>query len=199
MRQCHHVLSISFLVGTLIFCLMGISQVEAATPWRATIHAEGQVVGSAVNQADVVVGVDVAADSLYRSPEPPEYTVFTKLWRQTWGGPFYRDIRQTGQPAYVWILQVDPHGNMPPPPQRCAMLSWNPNDLAAPGTYRLWEDLNLDGAGDNIVVPDMKLTTQYQVCGTGPKYFVIEFTPSSGPVISVSADSITDRASTGFS
>ena len=55
------------------------------------------------------------------------------------------------------------------------MLSWNPTDLNALGTYRLWEDLNMDGTGDNIVVPNMKLTTQYQVCGTGSKYFVLEY------------------------
>ena len=143
--------------------------------WQVTIHALGQVIGSAVNRSDVVVGVGATADSLYQSPEPPEYTVFTKLWRQTWGGPFYRDIRQTGQSAYFWILQVDPHGNMPPPSSRCADLTWNPDSLTGPGFYLLRADSNADGIGESTVVEDMKTTSSYQVCGTGLKYFVITY------------------------
>ena len=75
------------LVAATVTWLLGTVSLAAQNTWQATIHAQGQVVGSAVNQADVVVGVGVFAESLYISPEPPEYTVFMKLWSQTWGGP----------------------------------------------------------------------------------------------------------------
>jgi hypothetical protein len=148
---------------------------QTETLWQATIHVQGQVVGSAANEFDLIVGVGVSADSMYIFPEPPEYTVYMRLWRQTWGGPFYRDIRQTGEREYCWIIEVDPNGNMPPPSSRCATLSWDPDTLIAPGYYQLLLDIDLDGVGDSVVVQDMKDTSDFPVCGTSSSFLVIVY------------------------
>ena len=144
--------------------------------WRCTIHAEGQVVGSAVHQSDVIVGVETMEDTYPAPPVPVEYTVYTRLWRQGWVGPFFRDVRaDDGSTCDSWIIEIDPHGNVPPPGSRCAIVSWNSACFSPEGSYSLWEDVDSDGDADVVVVPDMRSTLQYQVCGTGTRYYVIKW------------------------
>jgi hypothetical protein len=144
--------------------------------WCATIHAEGAVIGSAVHQSDVTLGVKTNEDTYPAPPDPIECTVSMKLWRQNWVGPYYRDCRvEDGSQCYSWIIDIDPNGNVPPFPSRCAVVSWNLSEFASEGSYSLWEDINADGIGDNIIVADMRTTSQTEICGAANRYFVMKW------------------------
>jgi len=47
-----------------------------------------------------------------------------------------KDIRQKGQESYLWIIAIDPHGNIVPPRARAAVIRWDPSGLGS-GEYEL--------------------------------------------------------------
>ena len=144
-------------------------------PWSATIHAEGQDLGG-VEAYEVMIGVDLSAVTIGAPPAPPEYSVKMATYAPDWSGPYLIDIRQKGEAGYLWIVAVNPHGNMMPQDDRSSTLSWNPSEFGT-GHYEL--RAGSDGKGD-LVVADMKTTTSYQVTGGDAyQYFTIGFTPGT--------------------
>lgn len=142
---------------------------------ETVIHAQGQIVGSAVNQCDVTIGIGFEDVCSPAPPPPPEYTVSMQIWRQDWSGPCYRDIRPAGDECLKWIIEINPHGNMPPPSPRCATITWNPGTFVEEGYYTLYEDTDGDGEGDVVVVSDMRTTNEYEICSSAARYFVVSW------------------------
>jgi hypothetical protein len=147
----------------------------AQASWTAMIHAEGQDLGG-VNQYDVQIGVEPDAETAAAPPAPPEYSVKMDLATPSWE-LISKDIRQEGETNYMWIIVIDPHGNIGPPEFLTSRMSWMPSDFGQ-GEYELRE--GYDGTG-SIVVPDMKTTTEYDVTGTGSMYFTLHFAPCTDP------------------
>ncbi len=161
-----------------LFAVMSLSGVCLADSsvggaWSATINVEGQQIGSAVYQFQLTLGVDADSSRLPLFPPPPEYTAFMKLWdAYDWTGPWYADIRQYGDTLSRWVIEVDPRGNVPPPGERSATLSWDPAEFAPPGSFLLREGFVHDGP---ILVPDMCDISSMQIVSDGPLYFVLQY------------------------
>jgi len=138
--------------------------------WAMTIHAEGEYDIYATHAADVTVGVSEQEIVDDAPPNPVDYTVLMTLYRPDNTGPFARDIREDGADGYRWIICINPHGTVPPLAERCATISWNPADLDSDSHYRLI-DMGLDGNGDDIVIADMRTTTEYEICGLDQSHY----------------------------
>jgi hypothetical protein len=142
--------------------------------WAATIHIEGEIAGTASHSANVIVGTGSSDMTTPAAPYPPEYTTFAQLWKAGVEGPYYRDIRQSGEQCYYWVVEVDPHGNVAPAgTSRCATISWNTSELSSSRHYAL---LQGSGPGGTTVVADMRTTSSYQVCDVqSSHYFTIQW------------------------
>ena len=164
---------IIFLLLTLSLVLLPltVSTQETYTPWQATIHALGQDLGG-LYKCDVVIGVDEASETP-SPPEPPKYSVYMTISSADWES-VYKDIRPMGESSYMWIIGIDPHGNIPPPVPRISTISWDPSEFG-PGNYELRE--GYDGVGE-VVVSDMKTTASYSVeGGSAAQYFTVVLSP----------------------
>ena len=158
----------------LCFALLPFSvRASSVSPsWGATLYAEGQDIGG-VNLYQVIIGVGSETDILPAPPPPPEYSVLMELV-DVKGSPISKDIRQVGQSRYLWVISLNPHGNINPPDlHRTATLKWDPSEFGA-GEYIMSE--GFDGAG-NIVVDDMKTARSYKIVGTAATYFTVEYIP----------------------
>lgn len=157
---------------------------ERNTTWEVTINALGEDLGG-VFQYDVTFGLGAAAATLDAPPAPPTYSVKTELYPDDWSVAYSKDVRQSGEAAYRWILAVNPHGNVGAPTARSATLSWDPASFAPYGSYRLRS--GFDGTGA-VVVSDMRTTTEYTVTGTNTdQFFNIEFSFSVSVDLSLTA------------
>jgi hypothetical protein len=165
---------------------------SAAVPWQAKIQAEGQDLGG-VKLYEVTIGVDAAASALDAPPAPPSFSVKAEVYSLAFDGPYSKDVRLEGETSYVWVLAVNPHGNINPPTARSSTLSWNPAEFGV-GTYEMRE--GFDGNG-SVVVADMKTTTSLEVNGTNTDiFYTIHFTPiidNTKPVISLIGDATVNQ------
>jgi uncharacterized repeat protein (TIGR01451 family) len=170
----------------LIGCLVLISGVTfspaTAADWTATIHAEGRDLpdGTPAPAYDVIIGIGSETIHLPAAPPLPEYTVKMDLMSSTFQ-LLSKDIRQSGETDYLWVISLDPRGNVGSPfIAASATMSWDPGEFES-GTYVM--HTGIDGTGA-IVVADMKTTTSLEVTGTGAQGFSIVFTPvadATGP------------------
>lgn len=144
---------------------------DGASLWSATIHAQGQDLGG-VQTYEVTIGVGAEDITLPAPPLPPQHSVNMALHSAD-NTLDLKDIRQIGQESYMWVIGIDPHGNIMPPDARTSTLSWNPSEFGD-GNYEMRK--GVDGAGA-IVVADMKMETSYDVSGARISYFVVIFTP----------------------
>jgi len=126
--------------------------------WEAAIVAEGEDLGG-VSVYEVVIGVADAGLQLEAPPAPPEYSVRIELLGSE-GMPLSMDVRK-GEGEQIWIIRVDPSGNIMPPGSRDAVLSWTPADLGN-GRFEIREGFGLG----KVVVADMKATAKYEINGS---------------------------------
>jgi len=167
----------------MTICLVLCSGGSAFAQWTATIHAEGQDLGG-VKAYDVVIGVGESRETEDAPPAPPSYSVKMEIIALDWFVKYLREIRQVGDTEYLWIISINPHGNIGPPADRSSTLSWDPSEFG-PGTLELIADYP-DALGD-VVVEDMRTTTSHVVTGgDSDQYFTIRYTPGGqGPIGSV--------------
>ncbi|RZB30247.1 MAG: hypothetical protein SRB1_02527 [Desulfobacteraceae bacterium Eth-SRB1] len=164
----------TWIIILLLAVCLSISANAEETPfsWQSVIRADGQDIGG-VTASQVIIGVEREAATLPSPPAPPEYSVNMVLFDSNWSS-MYRDIRSTGMSRHLWIIGIDPHGNMGDPfVQRTARLSWD-SATFGDGKFMLLE--GYDGAG-RAVVEDMKATSFYDVIGKRIKHFSIVYEP----------------------
>ena len=146
-----------------------VSDIPQNALWTASIHTEGDIVGSAVTYAEVVIGVQSNETRTPASPAPPEYSTNIQLIGNDNTGPYYRDIQRVGSDCYFWVIEVDPHGNAGNPIDiHCTDIRWDPNEFSPDYNYVLREGTDPSGA---VVVADMRSTTSYQVCDVQTAHF----------------------------
>lgn len=189
-------LLLSTIIGCLSICigLVGINAAQAAVfpSWESTMTATGDDTLGGVFKYEVIFGVAASAATLDAPPAPPSYSVKMELYPADWSVSYSKDVRQSGDANYVWIMAANPHGNVGSPVARSATLSWDPSTFG-PGNYQLRE--GFDGTG-SIVVANMRSTTSHVVTGTNQDYyFLIEYEPiidTTPPVISLVGDASID-------
>jgi len=157
----------------------------ASMEFSATIHADGQKLGEGgQTECDIVIGIGSSDDNKEAPPSPPpEYTVDMAVYPSDWANDFTIfkydiNLLEQGQPV-MFIIKIDPHGNVPPPSPRSATISWNPLELTADGNFKLIQGYDLSSSP--VVVNDMKNTNSYVVTGDGKTYYSVVFTPNDVP------------------
>lgn len=153
--------------------------------WQAKIIAEGENINgnglayedwaikqednALVNKYQVIFGVDSTASTTPAPPAPPEYSVKLDLSEPpNFVNRYYKHIHQSNaEKNYTWYLMVDPNGNMYN--EMTSTIRWNPEELCPTGQYSI-----RDYDTDEIVVDDMRETTEFTVTGKETKIFLIE-------------------------
>jgi len=153
--------------GPTLFAKEQTSGMSTNSRCEITIHAQGESLGG-VSEANVIVGLDNTPDSVPAPPDPPEYSVSLKVYQPDWDGPFYQDIRMDTSGEQVWILAINPHGNIMPPDPRSATVSWDPVELCTGYDFELREGSEVTGA---LLISDMRNTTELVVTGTEQVYY----------------------------
>jgi len=139
----------------------------AYASFRVTFEALGVDLGG-VNKYTVDIGVEPQAVKDIAPPfDPPEFTVKMTVYSSDWDGPFSTLIFQSGKELYEFILAVNPHGNMPPPTSRSAVISWDPNAFGSTKVSLLDEQ-------NNIVISDMTSVSSYTISGgNAEQYYTV--------------------------
>lgn len=160
---------ITLMILLLSFAAIGTAgQVDS---WVAAIVAESQNVGE-VARYEAYFGVGDKTIQLDAPPPPPEYSVKMELMAPN-GGLYSKDIRGSGNSEYLWVIAIDPSGNLNTPEARMATLRWDTSKLGQ-GSFSLVDGYN--GMGVTLV-DDMKAVSSYEVTGANIKYFSIVFKP----------------------
>ncbi len=171
---------------TVFFCI--IHSAIASAGWQAIIHAEGEDLGGQY-KGDVTIGVDSESITKSAAPLPPQYSCAMVIPSSDWTSNLATDIRQEGETDYRWIIAINPSGNIGPPSERTSTISWDPSAFDCGSFYQLKE--GHDGTGQ-VVVPDMKTTTEYQISGgNSDQYLTLTASVADEPLIGriVSPDS----------
>ena len=181
MRNLNFVSSLSEIGGNmkkmyltpLIFLMSLCITFQSLAAWEADIQLSRES-----SQPKVTIGVGETEVRLDAPPLPPEYwstLIINRFPVSDWESSLAKLIQVAGQETYCWGLSANPHGNQGPPFDLTAVLSWNFSDI--PGQFELRKGYDCQG---EIVVADMKLTTELQITGQNTDYyFTVNYTPSS--------------------
>ncbi|ETR65901.1 MAG: hypothetical protein OMM_13544, partial [Candidatus Magnetoglobus multicellularis str. Araruama] len=63
---------------------------------------------------------------------------------------------------YIWVIGINPHGNIGSPEARTTRLSWKSSSLSDTGYYRMYKGFDQSG---EIAIPDMRMATSYDITG----------------------------------
>ncbi|ETR67655.1 MAG: hypothetical protein OMM_11357, partial [Candidatus Magnetoglobus multicellularis str. Araruama] len=137
--------------------------------WQAIIQVERFVDDPAVLQSQsIIIGSASQAYTKSASVLSDNYSCDIVLYSQEYDA-FSKDICQETDDEYQWIIAVDPHGNIENPLiLTTATLKWDPYAFSPEGQYLLKSNTT-----DEIVISDMRQTTEYQVTNSSYKPFTI--------------------------
>jgi|GEM_PF-1750082 len=157
---------------------MGVYYFQQPAIWNMRITCTGET-GSAPNEFTINIGGDEALSFTPIAPPPPQYMCWTQMWDTTtspWTGPYSEMIYQWADSGeFMWVLEVDPNGNVIPPISRTAVFTWNPADLPAliPPNYGFW----IEDAEGNVVISDMAEQDSLTVTGSANEFYYIKYGP----------------------
>ena len=145
--------------------------------WMTFITATGET-GTAPNEFSVIIGGADNQNFLPAPPPPPQYLTWTDLYEPEWASGPYAEMTYVWPPAdtTVWLLTVDPNGNVMPPVSRTTIMSWNSAGLSSYGYY--WIEDYYTGT---VIVADMRTVSSFEVTGTETEYYNLVYAP--GPAI----------------
>jgi hypothetical protein len=73
---------------------------------------------------------------------------------------------QSSADILIWLLQVDPNGNIMPPIARTTTISWELSNLPQQGNFSI-----VDYTTGTTVVANMRATASFEVTGTDDQYY----------------------------
>jgi alpha-tubulin suppressor-like RCC1 family protein len=136
--------------------------------WQTEMHVERWVDDSDVmQQSSVFFGVASQAYTRIASDLPDINSCHIILTNSSFVA-MRKDFHQNNKTEYQWIISVDPHGSYGSSfVKTTARLSWDPSDFSTEGQYVLTND------SGEIVVSDMRITTEYDVTNTSYTLYTI--------------------------
>ncbi len=163
------------ILGTSLLLILAVG--EARADWQFTLTATGEV-----NPAPYVFSVSLGDSSeallLPAPPRPPQYATYVELYEPDWiSGPYLVMIYAPTVDSLIWLLQIDPNGNVVPPDPRTTVISWD--SRALPDAYNF---SIVDYLTSQMVVPDMHAQGSFSVTGTEDQYFNVIAVPSASGV-----------------
>ncbi len=152
--------------SSLIIALL-LTTTLSAGAWHLTLTATGEV-NPAPYTFSVSLGDSSVLTFLPAPPRPPQYATYIELYEPEWvSGPylsmFYPD---TGADTLIWLVNVDPNGNVMPPVARTTTIQWNSADVPSGGLLYL-----VDYQTGETIVPDLRSATSFSITGTDELYY----------------------------
>jgi hypothetical protein len=136
--------------------------------WQTEMHLERWVDDSDVMQHNsVFFGIASQAYTKIASDLPDINSCHIILTNSSFVA-MKKNFQQNNNTEYQWVISVDPHGNYGSPfAKTTAKLSWNQSSFSTEGQYVLTND------SGEIVVSDMRITTEYNVTDTSYTLYTI--------------------------
>lgn len=150
-----------FFTSILMIACMIVFSGLAYADWNTNIHVKGQQIKGQF-KSTVMIGV---ADSEKQTPAPPKAPYYSSslalISLPAWTPYLVKDIRQSGMESYMWVIAVNPHGNMAGFEDTSCTVSWDPLQLGD-GSFKLMEGIDETG---EVLISDMKTTSSFEVNG----------------------------------
>jgi len=143
-----------------------ISVVGKFDGWMLDITGKGANLGGYYKNT-VTIGIASRKVTVSAAPTPPSFSSYMVLKDETnWTDSMIHYVYKKGEEKYVWILAVNPKGNMGVMDEPgSTILSWNADLLKTlPAEDKIQLRKGTDGTGE-IVIEDMRATNSFEVKG----------------------------------
>ena len=137
--------------------------------WELALNIGGEAI-SAANNFILTIGRGESSSFLPAPPAPPDYSVWCELYEEEWAsGPYFTMIQPLDSTnETVWLLSIDPNGNITPPEMRTAVVEWD--TLSLPGGGVCYIE---DCSSGEIIVEDMRAGDSFEIEGSETRHFKI--------------------------
>jgi len=147
----------SIFIFVSIVAFSGLANAD----WNAQIQVEGQKIKGQY-KSSVAIGVGQAEKQTPAPPNAPYYSSSISLISlPAWSPYLVKDIRQNGMTNHMWVIAVNPHGNMAGFEDSTCTVSWDASQLGE-GSFKLVSGTDESG---EVLISDMKTTTSFDVSG----------------------------------
>jgi len=144
----------------IVVCIAAFSELAIAD-WNAQIHVKGQEIKGQF-KSSVTIGMGEKEEQTPAPPNAPYYSSSINLISlPAWRPYLVKDIRQNGEEHNMWVIAVNPHGNMAGFEDSTCTVSWDPSQLGD-GSFKL---LSATDESGEVLISDMKTTTSFDVTG----------------------------------
>ena len=108
----------------------------------------------------ITIGVSLLSDT-QTDQLPEEYGCSLWVYSSDWL-KYSQLIQAYSDNKYIWVIGINPHGNIGSPEARTSRLSWAPSQLSDIGAYRMYKGFDQSG---EIVIPDMRSESSFDIIG----------------------------------
>ena len=138
--------------------------------WSTSIIAEGQKIQGQY-KAHVTIGEGLDEIKTPAPPKAPYYSCAISLIPlPSWTPYLSKDIQNAGSESNMWIIAVNPHGNMSGFDDSITTIHWDASHLGK-GNFKLLQGHDESG---EVLISDMKTVTSFDVSGWDQNlYFTI--------------------------
>jgi len=149
---------------------------SAGEGWQIALRIIGNELSPGGN-FNLTIGCGQSPEYLPAPPPPPDYSVWGELYPADGSGCAYFTMIQPADfsGSAVWLLALDPNGNLPPVNPQISTVQWNPGDLPQNGDFYIE-----DYSSGEIVVEDMRRQASFEIEGSETHYFNIVQLNESG-------------------
>jgi len=135
--------------------------------WTTNIIAKGQKI-QGQHQTQVTIGEGLDNIQTPSPPKAPCYSCAISLIPlPSWTPYLSKDIRPDNPETNIWIIAVNPHGNMNGFEDSITTIQWDASRLGK-GHFKLLQ--GLDNSGD-VLISDMKMVSSFDIKGWDQNFY----------------------------
>jgi len=158
-----HTIYLSLIISMFITLSSGL----AFADWSTNIIAEGQKIKGQY-KTYVTIGEGLNETQRPAPPKAPYYSCAISLIPlPSWSPYLSKDIRQANSETNIWIIAINPHGNMSGFDDSITRIQWNSSCLGK-GSFRL---LQGHGESGDVLIKDMKTVTSFEISGWDQNFY----------------------------
>ena len=151
----------------LIIAYLILFSGTALADWQTTFQVKGQEINGQF-KSSVTIGM---GKNETQTPAPPKAPLYSSsisiIPLPAWTPYLVKDIREQGTESNMWLLSINPHGNMPGFEDTNCTVSWDPSKLGD-GKFKLVEGIDASG---EILISDMKRISSFDVSGWDQQFY----------------------------